>query len=162
MSGRRRKGGYFTRRSTDPAPLVTRLRRRVGFGETDVMGVAWHGNYAAYFEQGSAELGRRCGLSYQDYFDNDLRAPIVQLHVDYLHSLRLDEEFTIVASLIWTDGARLDTEYLLLGADKRVATSGFTVQMFIRASTGEPCITVPDLVERCRRRWRTGQFGDLV
>ncbi len=162
MSGRRKKGGYFPRIVTDPPPLVVRVKRRVGFGETDVMGIAWHGNYATYFEQASAELGRGCGLSYRDYFDHDLRAPIVQFHIDYHHSLRLDEEFTVVASLVWNDGARLDTEYLLIEADGRVAASGFTVQMFTSGSTGEPCVTVPDLVERCRRRWRAGEFGGLA
>lgn len=162
MSRRRKVKGYFKVGASDPKPLIVRLKRRVSFGESDVMGIAWHGNYPTYFEMGSAELGRRCGLSYREYYEADLRAPIVQLHIDYHMPLQLDEEFTIEASLIWNEGARINTEYALVKQNGRTAATGYTVQMFIAGATGEPFMIGPELWEKCRRRWLAGEFKDLT
>jgi acyl-CoA thioester hydrolase len=161
MTVRRKKGGYFPYREGTPAPLVARVGRRVKFSEVDVMGIAWFGRYAAFFEEGSAELGRLCSLSYEDFANAGLRAPIVQFHTDYHRPLALDEEFTIVASLVWSEGARLNTEYSLIGKEKEVTATAYTVQMLVDAVTGHPCLAPPELLERCRRRWKAGDFVGL-
>jgi len=96
------------------------------------MGIAWFGRFAIYFEEIAAELGRKCGLSYADFREAGLRAPIAEYHVDYVRPLVLDEEFTISASLIWNEGARLNTEYELTKADGTLAARGYTVQVFSR------------------------------
>src|SRR5665811_387893 len=105
------RAAYFCREVNAPPPIGVAVKRRVGFNEVDPMGIVWYGRYAVYFEEGAAELGRRCGLSYADFFGAGLRAPIAQYHVDYLRPLVLDEEFAIQCSLIWNEGARLNTEY---------------------------------------------------
>jgi acyl-CoA thioester hydrolase len=161
MTLRRRKGGYFRTAEEVPAPLVVRVKRRVQFNEADVMGIAWYGRYALYFEEGWAELGRLCGLSYDDFAEADLRAPVAQFHTDYHRPLALDEEFTIVASLIWCEGARVNTEYALIAEAGDIATTAYTVQMLIDAVSGETCITAPELLERCRRRWKAGELAWL-
>ncbi len=161
MRARRRKGGYFPQNAEAPAPLVVRVKRRVGFNEADVMGIAWHGRYAAFFEEASAELGRRCGLSYEDFAEAKLRAPIVQLHIDYHLPLALDEEFTVEVSGIWSEGARLNTEYAAIKNDGSIAATAYTVQMLIDAESGETCLTSPELLERCRGRWRAGELSWL-
>ena len=158
---RRARIAYFEREAGVPAPLRVTVMHRVRFGEADPMGIAWHGQYARFFEEGSAELGRRCGLSYADFFEAGLRAPIVQFHVDYLQSLYLDEEFAIRGSLVWNEGARLNTEYELTKADGALAARGYTVQLFIPAGGGGACLVTPPLLERCRRRWKAGEFRDL-
>jgi acyl-CoA thioester hydrolase len=70
----------------------------------------------------------------------------------------LGEEFTITASLIWSEGARLNTEYKLIKHDNTTATTGYTVQMLTDGTTNEVCIASPELLERCRRRWKAGEF----
>jgi acyl-CoA thioester hydrolase len=161
MRARRRKGGYFERRDDAPAPLVVRVKRRVSFNETDVMGIAWHGRYVAFFEEASAELGRRCGLSYGDFAKANLGAPIAQLHIDYHLPLALDEEFTVVVSGIWSEGARMNTEYAAIKGDGRIAATAYTVQMLVDGTTGEICLTSPELLERCRERWKAGELSWL-
>jgi acyl-CoA thioester hydrolase len=161
MRARRRKRGYFGQPDEAPAPLVVRLKRRVSFHEADVMGIAWHGRYAAFFEEGSAELGRRCGLSYEAFAEANLRAPIVQLHIDYHLPLALDEEFTVEVSGIWSEGARLNTEFAAIKSDGSPAATGYTVQMLVDARSGETCLTSPQLLEECRKRWRAGELSFL-
>jgi acyl-CoA thioester hydrolase len=158
---RRKKNGYFERTENTPAPLVARIDRRVHFSEADVMAIAWHGRYARFFEEASATLCRECGLSYKDLYLAKLRAPIVQLHVDYFQPLLLDEEFSITASMIWCDGARLNIEYTLIKQDSSIAATGYTVQMFLEAETGKVELVVPELLEQCRKRWKMGEFKCL-
>ena len=151
---RRRKNGYFKPEPGAPPPLVTRLARRVAFSEVDVMAVTWHGRYAEYFEEASTKLRRKCGLTYERFRDSNLRAPVVQFHVDYHCSVYLDELITAQASLIWTEAARLNIEYEIHKENGQIAATGYTVQMFTDGVTGEPWLTSPQLLEQCRERWR--------
>jgi len=158
---RRRRKSYFERLPGAPEPVVVEIRRRVRFNEADPMAVFWHGRYPLLFEEASEELGRRCGLSYQEYFQAGLRGPIVELHIDYYQSLFLAEEFTIRASLVWHQGARLNIEFHLFKEDGSLATSGYTVQLFTDHLSGEACICSPPMLERCRERWISGEFHTL-
>ena len=119
------------------------------------MGIVWFGRYPAYFEIGSEELGRKCGLSYEDFYNARLRAPIVECHVDYHLPLYLGEKFMIRTTLVWNEGSRIDTEYQLLKAGGIVATAGYTVQLIVDVE-GQVCMASPPLLETCRRRWRDG------
>ena len=122
------------------------------------MAIMWHGRYPLLFEEASEELGRRCGMSYPEFYESGLRAPIIELHIDYYQPLFLDEQFTIRASLLWHDGARLNTEFHLIKQDESLATSAYTVQLFTDHRTGVPCVVSPEMLERCRNRWRAGEF----
>jgi acyl-CoA thioester hydrolase len=133
----------------------------VAFSEVDAMGIVWHGRYATYLEDASAELRTLCGLSHQELFAARLRAPIVRFHLDYLAPLVLDDLVTVTAMLIWHEGARLNIEYAVTRPDSRVAATGYTVQLFTDAATGEPYLASPDLLEQCRRRWRNGELSHL-
>ncbi len=155
---RRRKNGYFERTEGAPEPVSVSVMRRIGFSEADVMGIAWYGRFPVFFEEASTELGRKCGLSYKEFYDTNLRAPIVQLHIDYYRSLMLDEKFAVTASLIWNDGARINTEYTVIKNDGTISATGFTVQMFTDGSTGEVLIASPELLERCRKKWKAGEL----
>lgn len=157
-SPRRQKGGYFPADPAAPPPLVVRLAHRIRFSQVDAMAIMWHGRYAELFEIGNEELGRLCGMGYPDFIRHRLQAPIVQLHVDYFAPLTLGETITIIARMIWTDGARSNIEYEIRKQTGTLAATGYTVQMFID-ETGTPLMADPPLLEACRRRWRAGEFA---
>ena len=154
---RRKKGIYFERLAGTPDPIEVRVKRRVNFNEVDIMGVVWFGRYAVFFEEGNAALGKFIGVSYKDYHAHQLRAPIVQFHVDYHKPLFLDEEFFVEASLFWHEGARINIEYRLIKADGSLAASGYTVQMFVDEK-GSPFMVTPGFIEEGRRKWRNGEI----
>lgn len=154
----RNRSTYFERIPGTPDPVVVEIKRRVRFNEADPMAVVWHGRYPLYFEEASEALGRKCGLSYPEYFEAGLRAPVIEFHIDYFKPLFLDEEFTIRASLIWNEGARLNTEYQLIKQDSSIASIGYMVQLFIDEKTGAPLMVSPELLEQCRRRWKAGEL----
>jgi len=158
---RRKDGKYFERVEGVPLPISFVVKRRVHFSEVDVMGIVWYGRYPLYFEEASQELGRRCGLSFQDFYQASLRAPIVQFHIDYHQPLRLDEEFTVRALLLWCEGAKLLTEYEIRKVDGTLVTTAYTVQMFIDDRSEEVYIATPGLLENVRQRWLVGEFKCL-
>ena len=121
------------------------------------MAILWHGRYAKLFEAANEEIGRRAGLSYADFRDARLRAPIVQFHVDYFASPVLGEEVTTTGRMFWNDGARMDIEYEVHKQSGELAAAGCTVQMFV-TETGEPLLASPPLLDACRARWRAGEF----
>jgi acyl-CoA thioester hydrolase len=156
---RRKSGKYFESMPNDPAPLAVRIEKRVSFSDVDIMGIVWHGRYAKYFEEGFAALGRDYGLSYKEFYESGLRAPIVQMHVDYHLPLTLDEICTVEASMIWNEGARINIAYTIIKEDGQVAATGYTVQMFIDEESREPLIVTPPLLEKCREKWIKGEYS---
>jgi acyl-CoA thioester hydrolase len=155
---RRQRKNYFEAPPGAPEPIVIEIRRRVRFSDADPMAIMWHGRYPLLFEEAVEELGRQCGLSYKEFYEEGLRAPIIELHIDYFQPLFLAEEFTVRAALVWNDGARLNTEFQVHKQDGTLATSASTVQLFTHHLTGEPCIVSPEMLEKCRLRWRAGEF----
>ncbi|VAX38135.1 hypothetical protein MNBD_UNCLBAC01-570 [hydrothermal vent metagenome] len=155
---RRKLGKYFKTQENDPAPLLAKAEKRVSFSDVDIMGIVWHGRYAQYFEEGFAALGRMYDLSYQKFYEEGVRAPIVQMHVDYHRPMMLDEICKIEARLIWNEGARLNIEYSIFKEDGRIAATGYTVQMFMNAQAQEPYLVSPDLLVQCRKKWISGEF----
>ncbi|MCX5714390.1 MAG: acyl-CoA thioesterase [Candidatus Omnitrophica bacterium] len=159
---RRKDGKYFAAIKGAPPAISFTVKRRVHFSEVDVMGIVWYGRYPLYFEEASQELGRRCGLSFNDFYQASLRAPIVQFHIDYHLPLRLDEEFTSRAIAPWCEGAKLLTEYEIKNTEGAIVATAYTVQMFIDSRSEEVYIATPQLLEKMRQRWLAGEFKCLI
>ncbi|MCF8044634.1 MAG: acyl-CoA thioesterase [Desulfarculaceae bacterium] len=154
----RRKKTYF-QQGTGPEPITATVEKRISFSETDAMAIVWHGRYPALFEQACEKLARKAGLSYQSYFEHNLRAPIVQMHVDYFAPLALEEKVRIQAALIWSRAARLNTEYRIWKENGTTAATGYTVQMLTDADTGSFCLSDPPLLRQIKEQWYNGNFS---
>jgi acyl-CoA thioester hydrolase len=158
---RRGRKDYFPRREGDPAPLCATVVRRVGFSDTDPMGIVWFGRYPQFFETAAEELGRRCGLSYADFFAAGVRGPIVKLDIDYMRPMRLGDEVKVTARLVWDEAAKLATEFAIELSDGTLAATGYTIQVFTEADTMVPLWVSPPMLDKCRERWKAGEFKCL-
>jgi acyl-CoA thioester hydrolase len=76
--------------------LAFDYKKRVRYGETDMMGYLYYGNYAQLYEIGRVETMRSIGLSYkileQDY---RIMMPVVHVEARFLLPAKYDEELTI-------------------------------------------------------------------
>lgn len=63
--------------------LTTEKELEIRFSEVDVMKVVWHGSYPLYLEDAREAFGAQYGLSYQNYLDNNVFAPIVEMNIKY-------------------------------------------------------------------------------
>lgn len=110
--------------------MIHRWRMRPLFGDTDSMGVVYHGNYLRYFERGRAELMRAAGRAYTELMDLGLHLPVSEAWVKYHRSARYDDELVIETSVAWIKKASLRFEYKIIhaaGDDEILLVSGATV-----------------------------------
>ena len=89
-------------------------RVRVRYAETDQMGVAWHGEYFAWFEVGRTDLLRERGLTYKELEGRDLRLPVIEVEARYLRPAHYDDLLEIRTRLRGVSGARLSFDYAVL------------------------------------------------
>lgn len=155
---RRQKSNFFPVPVDAPAPLVVRVKKRIHFSDVDPMGILWHGRYAQLFEAANEALGQLCGMTYTDFYTHRLKAPIVQLHVDYFSPVPLAQEVTVVGKMIWSEGARMNIEYQVLREEGTLAAAGYTVQMFMD-EVNQPLLAIPALYEASRTRWLAGELA---
>ena len=69
-------------------PSTTQIRVR--YKDTDTMSVVYYGNYLTYFEVGRVEYLREHGLPMSEV-DRRIHMPVVEAHVRYVKSARLDD-----------------------------------------------------------------------
>ena len=84
---------------------------RVRYAETDQMGIAWHGEYLAWFEVGRTDLLRGCGCTYRDLEAQGLRLPVIEVQARYLRPALYDDVLEIHTQLTDVGGARVSFDY---------------------------------------------------
>jgi len=84
---------------------------RVRYAETDQMGVAWHGEYLAWFEVGRSDLLRGCGCTYRELEAQGLRLPVIEVQARYLRPALYDDVLEIHTRLTDVGGARVSFDY---------------------------------------------------
>ena len=157
---RRKKSDYFDVPDNSPAPVSASVTRRCQFSEVDALAIVWHGRYVSFFEEAATELGHKCGLTYEAMREAGVAAPVAQLHIDYYRPHGINERFSVRASVIWCEGARLNTQFVITGEDGSCACAGYTVQMFVETATGVVCIFPPPLLTAFHDQWQAGKFHD--
>ena len=148
---------YFKTADGAPAPLRARCKRRVRFEEVDPLGIIWHGRYASYFEDARVNLGHQYGVGYLDFQRNDVAAPVKQLHFDFVKPLRFGEAVEIEAVLHYSEASRINYSFTIFNDAKEVATTGYTVQLFVDLE-GQLLVTPPDFFHEFLQRWKAGEF----
>lgn len=73
------------------------FKRRVTYGETDMMGYMYYGNYAEWYEIGRVETMRSLGLSYKLMeSEHNIMMPVVHVESRFMHPARYDEHLDIL------------------------------------------------------------------
>lgn len=84
---------------------------RVRYAETDQAGVAYHGEYFAWFEVGRTDLLRAQGLTYRELEQQGLRLPVIEVHARFLQPALYDDVLEIRTLLAAVSGARIGFDY---------------------------------------------------
>jgi acyl-CoA thioester hydrolase len=118
--------------------LITETKVRVRYGETDKMGVVYHGNYAVFYEIGRTEALRQIGITYKSLEDNGVMMPVVSLNSKYIRSAKYDDELTIKTKMHAITGVRVPIEYEIYNEQKELINLGETTLVFIDMVTNKP------------------------
>ena len=111
---------------------------RVRYGETDQMGVVYHGNYATYFEIARTEWLRNLGISYKELEKKGVMLPMISLSLNFLKSAKYDDVLTITVSLKRTPLVKIDFDYEIINQNHEIVSTGNSVLAFIDMKTNKP------------------------
>ncbi len=84
---------------------------RVRYAETDQMGVAYHGDYFAWFEVGRTDLLRQRGLTYRELEQQGIRLPVIEAQARFLRPALYDDVLEIRTRLQSVTGVRVEFRY---------------------------------------------------
>ena len=116
---------------------------RVRYGETDQMGVVYHGNYAQYFELGRTEWLRSLGITYKDMEISGIMLPVISLKSNFIKSALYDDVLTVETKLKKEPLVKIEFDYLIRNKNKEILCTGNTVLAFMDMKTNKP-IKCPD------------------
>ncbi|MGC1204918.1 MAG: thioesterase family protein [Flavobacteriaceae bacterium] len=117
---------------------IDEIQIRVRYGETDQMGVVYHGNYALYLEMGRIEWLRKLGISYKTMEENGIMLPVVSLHINYKKSAGYDDVINVKTQLKNKPTAKIEFEYEITDERGEVLTTASTVLVFVDMKTNRP------------------------
>lgn len=113
-------------------------KTRIRYGETDQMGVVYHGNYAQYFEIARTEWLRSLGVTYKDMENEGIMLPVISLSFKFLDSAKYDDIITINISIKKPPVVKIEFDYEILNEGGKLLTTGNSVLAFINMKTGRP------------------------
>lgn len=111
---------------------------RVRYGETDQMGVVYHGNYAQYLEVGRLEWLRALDISYKKMEEDGVILPVVSISIKYKKSACYDDVINVKTQLVKPPTASIEFEYEITNEAGEILATANTVLAFINKSTNRP------------------------
>ncbi|MCP4694275.1 MAG: acyl-CoA thioesterase [Desulfobacterales bacterium] len=111
-----------------------RATTRVIYGDTDNMGVAYHGNYMRWFEIGRAEMFRSLGLSYRVIESRGIFLPVSEVYCKYMTPARYDDLLVIDTSIDGSVKGGVKFNYVLTSENgETVYAKGYTRHACVNA-----------------------------
>ncbi len=111
---------------------------RVRYGETDQMGVVYHGNYPNYLEIGRIEWLRNLGVSYKQMELDGIMLPVISLSLKYKKSACYDDVIQVKTQLVKMPTATIEFNYEITNQEGEILTFGNTILAFISMKTNRP------------------------
>lgn len=121
---------------------------RVRYGETDQMGVVYHGNYAHFFELGRTEWLRALGVTYKDMEINGIMLPVISINCNFKKSAFYDDILTVKTILKKKPFVKIEFDYEITNQNDELITTGNTVLAFMNRETGKPIACPDSLLEK--------------
>jgi acyl-CoA thioester hydrolase len=113
---------------------ISIIKERVRYGETDQMGVAYHGAYSQWFEIGRTEFCKMKGVVYKELERSGYGLVVVELFINYKRPLRYDEEFEIHTYVEEINKKMIKFGYRII-KDSKICATGYTKHLFILLSS---------------------------
>ena len=127
---------------------INKFSFRVRYGETDQMGVVYHGNYAQYLEIGRVEWLRAKGISYKKLEESGVILPVISLQINFKKSTVYDDLITVETMLKKTPSVRIEFDYKIFNENNELLIEANTVLAFLDKKKNRPIKCPEDLLER--------------
>jgi len=117
--------------------FVAQTQIRVRYGETDQMGVVYHGNYALYFEIARTEALRQIDVTYRGLEESGIMMPVVNLNVNFKKSAKYDDLLTIKAFFKTMPTVKTIIDYEVYNEVNDLLCTGQTTLVFMDMKTNK-------------------------
>jgi len=117
---------------------IDEIQIRVRYGETDQMGVVYHGNYALYLEMGRIEWLRKLGISYKSMEENGIMLPVVSLNINYKKSVGYDDLITVKTTIKKLPTVKIEFDYEIINEKGEIVTTASSILVFMDSKTKKP------------------------
>ncbi|MBT8305134.1 MAG: acyl-CoA thioesterase [Bacteroidia bacterium] len=114
------------------------IKIRIRYGETDQMGVVYHGNYTQYLEMGRIEWLRNLGISYRKMEEDGIMLPVISLSLNFKKSARYDDVVNVKTQLKKMPTAKIEFDYEITNENGEILTTANTILAFIDMRTNRP------------------------
>jgi len=114
------------------------IQIRVRYGETDQMGVVYHGNYALYLEMGRIEWLRKLGISYKKMEESGIMLPVISMSLNYKKSACYDDVINVKTQLKNIPTAKIEFDYEINNEQGEIILTASVVLAFIDMKTNRP------------------------
>ena len=111
---------------------------KVRYGETDRMGVVYHGNYAHYLEIGRLEWLDAIGVSYKQMEANGIMLPVASMDLKYSKPAFYDDILTIKTTLLKRPTASIEFAYEIHNSSGELLTTAHTKLAFVNMKSNFP------------------------
>lgn len=118
---------------------------RVRYGETDQMGVVYHGNYAQYLEMGRVEWLRALGISYKQMEDDGIILPVISLQLNFKKSAFYDDLLTVETQLVKIPIVKIEFDYKIYNETRDLLVEANTTLAFMEKTSKRP-IKCPEFI----------------
>lgn len=114
------------------------IQIRVRYGETDQMGIVYHGNYPLYLEMGRIEWLRKMGVSYKKMEEDGIMLPVISLALNYKIPAHYDNIINVKTQLKKRPSAKIEFEYEITNEKGQIITTAEVVLAFVDMKTNRP------------------------
>ena len=111
---------------------------RVRYGETDQMGVVYHGNYAQYLEVSRVEWLRSLDISYKKMEDDGIMLPVVNLNIFFKKPAVYDEVLSVKTKLRQKPGLKITIDQEIFNENGDLITTSEITLVFVNMKSKRP------------------------
>jgi len=127
-------------------PITRKTQYRVIYGDTDMMGVIYYGNYGRLYEMGRTEMIRELGMPYIEMEHDGIVMPVFSVESKYRKVIKYDELITIETTVKEVPVARMEFFTRIFNEEGALAHEARVVLVFMDMKTGRPVRAPESLV----------------
>lgn len=120
---------------------------RVRYGETDKMGIVYHGNYPQYLEIGRTALMRDLGFTYSRIEEMGYILPVRTMKINFMEPGYYDEVLTLKTYLKSMPTVRIKFDYELFNQNMELMSTAEIMLAFVDNISRRPVKPPQEFIE---------------
>ena len=132
--------------------ITAKKNIEIRYGETDQMGVVYHGSYPAFLEIGRIDWLSQMGFSYAKMEKDTCVLPVISLSINFKKSLYFGDVLYLETSLVKVPQVKISFEYELFNKKGDLIGTASTALAFLNKETMKPMACPKDLLTVIKSR----------